>query len=427
MADQSYTSLEEQFRQDRMLGRAKRRRRCLKVILPSVLILCILFGVRFLLREPPQEASPVEESALPAPGTASATISFVGDINLDRSMMDAFLVGTDYDFSPLFRRITTRLSAADLTVGNFEGFLSEADKTADHAYPPALLQALYGAGFDILQTANSYSIQNGIGGLNATKQGILAAGFDALGTWTSAEDRAENGVLIREVNGIRFAFLAFTKGLNNLRLPQGAEYCVNLLYKDYDTNYTELDKASIQAAVEQARSCSPDVIIAMVHWGSEYEQTVAKSQKDAAKLLFESGVHVIIGSHSHFVGPMELTDRELSPGSGGNFIAYSLGDFISVADNSAAHSGCVLSLDFRKNGNDVTIHQVQYTPTYSASPSEELGIKGYELLDTPDAIRFYEDGYYDRVSEKLYGLLVSEVQKMQEQTGLGASQAKNKG
>ncbi len=104
MADQSYTSLEEQFRQDRMLGRAKRRRRCLKVILPSVLILCILFGARFLLREPPQEASPVEESALPAPGTASATISFVGDINLDRSMMDAFLVGTDYDFS-LRRRL----------------------------------------------------------------------------------------------------------------------------------------------------------------------------------------------------------------------------------------------------------------------------------------------------------------------------------
>ena len=416
MADHSYISLEDQLRQDRKRSNAQRRRRRLKRILPPLLLVCVLLGVWLSQRKPPQ-TEPTAETVLPAPGTAAASINFVGDINLDQTMMSSFLSGGDYDFSPLFRRLTPRLSAADLTVGNFEGTLVEAGSVADHAYPPALLTALYGAGFDILQTANSYSIQNGISGLKATKQGILEAGFDTLGTWTSAEDRAENGVLIREVNGIRFAFLAFTKGLNNLRLPQGTEYCVNLLYKDYDTNHTELDRASIQAAVEQARACSPDVIIALVHWGSEYEQSVAQSQKDAAKLLFESGVHVIIGSHSHFVGPMELRNREIS--SGGNFIAYSLGDFVSVADDSTAHNGCVLSLDFQKQGSSVTIRQAQYTPTYSAVPSEELGTTGYELLDTMDAIRFYEDGYYDRVSEQLYTQLVSSVEKMQEQTGLG--------
>ena len=174
MADHSYISLEDQLRQDRKRSNAQRRRRRLKRILPPLLLVCVLLGVWLSQRKPPQ-TEPTAETVLPAPGTAAASINFVGDINLDQTMMSSFLSGGDYDFSPLFRRLTPRLSAADLTVGNFEGTLVEAGSVADHAYPPALLTALYGAGFDILQTANSYSIQNGISGLKATKQGILRA------------------------------------------------------------------------------------------------------------------------------------------------------------------------------------------------------------------------------------------------------------
>ena len=250
MPEPYLNNLEEQLRQDRRLGKARRRKRRLRKLVPLLLLLILAVGLFLLLRKPKEDAPAQTEPA--APGSSVTTISFVGDICLDAPMLERFRSGSDYDFTPLFRRIVPRLAASDLTVGNLEGNITEGDTGSDHCYPPALLRALYSAGFDILQTANSYSIQNGITGLSVTKQAIEAAGMDVLGTWSSVQDRQEHGVLIREVNGLRIAFLAFTKGMNNLRLPVGAEYCVNLLYTDYDTNYSKIDRASITAATSSA-------------------------------------------------------------------------------------------------------------------------------------------------------------------------------
>lgn len=412
--------LEEQLRQDRRLGNARRRKRRLRRLLPIALLLILVLGLYLLLRNSGGDAE--DSTERPAPGSSSVTLSFVGDICLNEEMLQSFRVGADYDFSPLLRRIVPRLAAADLTVGNLEGNVVSNDEVTSYAYPPALLQALYDVGFDVLQTSNSYSIQNGIAGLSATKQIIREAGMEPLGTWDSQEDREQNGVLIREINGIRIAFLAFTKGMNNLRLPAGAEYCVNLLYSDYDTNYSKIARSAIANCVEEAKAKSPDLIVAMVHWGSEYDKEITDSQSSIAKLLFDSGVSLIIGSHSHLVGPMELKNRTVSP-FGGSFVAYSLGDFISVGASSAARSGCVLSITVQKHDGSVRITNVEYAPTYSAAPDEEYGTTEYELLDTLDTISFYESGYYDRVSEDLYERLQSAVARMKEQTGLGDMQA----
>lgn len=422
MPDPYINDLEEQLRQDRRLGKARRRKRRLRRLIPVLLIVILLAGL-YLLIWGKSEAEEATTETL-APDTLSATLNFVGDISLDDEMLEAFRTENGYDFNPLFRRIVPRLISADLTVGNLEGNITPADSVGAHNYPSALLSALYAAGFDILQTANSYSIQNGITGLSATKQAIEGAGMNALGTWSSEDDRKSNGVLIREVNGIRIAFLGFTKGVNNLRVPAGAEYCVNLLYSDYDTNYSKIARSAITSAVEEAKLWAPDVIVVMVHWGSEYDKETADSQKEIAKLLFSSGANLIIGSHSHHVGRMELYSRDIRS-MGGNFIAYSLGDFVSTADNSASRNGCVLSVNIVKDGDGVRIRELQYAPTYSAAPSQELGTTDYEVLDTLGAINFYRDGYYDRVSDKLYDKLLSAVENMKEQTELAEALAEN--
>ena len=412
--------LEEQLRQDRRLGKARRRKRLLRRLLPPLLLLLLVVGLFLLLRKDSDDPASETESAVH--GSSSVTISFVGDICLDRDMLQSFRVGADYDFSPLLRRIVTRLAAADLTVGNLEGNVVGNDEIEDNAYPPALLQALYDVGFDVLQTSISFSIQNGMTGLSATKQAIREAGIDPLGTWDSREDREQNGVLIREVNGLRIAFLAYTKGMNNLRLPAGSDYCVNLLYTDYDTNYSTVARTAIANTVEEAKAKNPDLIVALVHWGSEYDKEITDSQRSIAKLLFDSGVNLIVGSHSHLVGPMELKNRVLSP-FGGSFIAYSLGDFISSAESSSARNGCILSVTVSKNDDGFRITGLEYAPTYTAAPNEDYGTSAYEVLDTLDAIAFYESGYYDRVSQTLYEKLVSAVEKMKEQTGLAEMQA----
>lgn len=416
MPDYSANNLEEQLRQDRRLGKTRRRKRRLRKLLPLLIILVLAAGIFLLVHFTGDEEETEVPSTL-APGSSVVTLNFVGDISLDEAMLKSFQTGSSYDFTPLLQRIIPRLASADLTVGNLEGNVVGNDSVSDHNYPGALLRDLYAAGFDILQTSNSYSIQNGIAGLAETKQAIQDAGMDALGTWVSEADRSENGVLIREVNGMRIAFLAFTKGMNNLRLPTGTDYCVNLLYTDYDTNYSKIARTAIASAVAEAKLLEPDLIVAMVHWGSEYDKDVADSQKEIAKLLFENGVNLIVGSHSHYVGTMELKNRNVSF-SGGSFIAYSLGDFISTADTSTARNGCVLSVTICKDGDGTRITDLHYAPTYSAAPSDDLGTRSYEVLDTQDAISFYKNGYYDRVSDKLYEKLVSAVEKMKEQTGL---------
>lgn len=420
MPDPYINDLEQQLRQDRRLGKARRRKRRLRRIIPLLLALLLAVGLFFLLRGPREEP---EETETAPTGGGAATLNFVGDISLSADMLRHFQTGSDYDFTPLLKRVVPRLAAADLTVGNLEGNITQGE-VSDHNYPQALLRDLYAAGFDVLQTANSYSIQNGITGLETTKQAIEAAGMDALGTWSSEKDRSEHGVLIREVNGLRIGFISFTKGMNNLRLPAGADYCVNLLYTDYDTNYSKIARSAIVAAVEEAKLQGPDVLIAMVHWGSEYDQQIADSQKEIAKLLFDNGVNLIIGSHSHYVGAMELNARRLSS-FGGGFIAYSLGDFVSMADMSASRNGCVLSVTILKDAEGVRITKLEYAPTYSAAPSESLGTTAYEVLDTLGAIDFYRSGFYDRVSEALYERLVSAVETMREQTGLPDNLAKN--
>ncbi|MBO4419706.1 MAG: CapA family protein [Oscillospiraceae bacterium] len=410
-------NLEEQLRQDRREDNARRRKRRFHRFFPLLLILLLFAAAIFLFLFGKDEPAPAATTEAPAPGSSVATLNFVGDISLDESMIDCFRTESGFDFTPLFRRIVPRLAPADLTVGNLEGNITGSNGVSDYNYPPALLQALYDAGFDILETANSFTIQNGITGLTATKQAIQAAGMDALGTWSSQEDRKENGVLIRDVNGIRIAFLSFTKGMNNLRLPEGAEYCVNLLYSDYDTNYSKIARSAIAAAVEEARMMSPDIIIAMVHWGSEYDRQVTESQEEIAELLFDSGVHLVIGAHSHYVGPMELKNKRLTP-TGGNFVAYSLGDFVSASYNASARNGCILSLTVQKDRDGTRITDLTYVPTYSAAPSESLEIRDCEVLDTLGAISFYKQGYYDRVSDKLYEQLVSALEEMKKQTGM---------
>ena len=203
-------NLEEQLRQDRRLGNTRRRKRRLRLLLPLLLVILLTVTAVYLLFSGNDKQEPVHTTEAPTIVSSTVSLSFVGDISLDKAAIDSFRTESGYDFTDLFRRIVPRLAPADLTIGNLEGNVTNAGDTADHCYPPALLQALYAAGFDILQTSNSFTIQNGITGLTATKQAIQAAGMDALGTWVSQEDREENGVLIREVNGIRIAFLSFT-------------------------------------------------------------------------------------------------------------------------------------------------------------------------------------------------------------------------
>ncbi len=339
----------------------------------------------------------------PTEGESVITICAVGDIFLTEDMLsDARQFNGGYDFSSQFSHCYSAISSADIAIGNFEGNFTASSYGAG-SYPDALASTLADAGFDILQTANSYSIQGGLSGLIRTKDVIESAGMKALGTYADAKERKEEQVLLLEVDDVRVAFVAFTKGFGGMALPENADYSTNVLYSDYTTNYEKVDTEGILEVLKAAQKLSPDIIIASVHWGSENVKDISRSQEQITELMLENGVDVILGSHSHLIGSVEQRHIKLADGSRNDaVIAYSLGDF-SAAEAGEYNMSIILNLEITRNHatGEARITHVGYIPIAGVDLGSDEQDR-YAVLNVDNAIDLYESNYYDRVSNSVY-------------------------
>lgn len=354
-------------------------------------------------------------------GTGVATLSAVGDIYLTDSMLkDARTPEGSFDFSSQFEDVVVPLYQSDIAIGNFEGnFTGNSFGRENGSYPDALADALYNAGFDILQTANSYSIFNGISGLERTKAVIEGAQMKPLGTCINSDDREQNQVLLKEVQGIRIAFVAFTKGVGGLIIPEDTDCSVNLLYKDYTSGYSEIDRDGIEKVLNQARGLNPDIIVAALHWGSENIEEISPSQEEIAEFLMERGVDVILGSHSHLVAPIERPVVTTKYGEEKQcLVAYSLGDFCAV-EADGCNTSLILTVEFtkdRKTGRTV-ISQADYIPVSAIDCGKAVSDR-FRVVNSRDALERYEENYFDRITEEQYEKIKNDLEKLQEKVHL---------
>lgn len=329
-----------------------------------------------------------------------------GDLNVTDKSVAAGLTDSGYDYSSIFLDVMPVLSGSDLTLLNFEGNLcGEPYGNTYSSAPQEMVQALRDAGVDILQTANSKTITGGLLGMSATINGIRAAGMESLGSYASnAEFERYGGYIIREIQGIRVALVAFTKGMDGRGLPEGSENCVNLLYTDYASTYQKVDESRIVSILRAAKAQKPDVIIAMLHWGSEFNDQISTTQKKITTLLQNEGVDAIIGTHPHYVQKMTLDKTT------GQFIAYSLGDFFGDAEKAGTNYSVLLDLEITKNGTtgEVKITDYSYTPIYTAY--EESGAR---ILRIKEAMTAYEKGSLGRVSQETYEKMKSALERIE--------------
>ncbi len=353
---------------------------------------------------------------------STATITAVGDIMVyDSQIADALQDDGTYDFSHSLAGVANYLSAADLTIGNLEANFCGGTYSGYPNFnaPEALASDLAEVGFDILQTANTYSIQNGLAGLTSTIKYVTEAGMDAVGTYYTESAKEDNaGVLIREVNGIKFAFIAYTKGVNNMYLPTGSEYCVDVLYTDYYSNYSQVNSSAILESINAAKALEADVIVALVHWGSEYDLEPSSTQEQIAELMFVNGVDVIIGSHTHIVGGMQTRKVTTTDGEEKEvFLAYSLGNFLSSMTADNTQDSVILNLEFTKDSDGVTtISNAEYVPVYICDNGESADER-YVILDTYAEIDRYVGGAADCVSDGVYNALKAQLDSLHANAG----------
>ena len=401
--------VERQIRKQKALAQ-QRRKKTLAMLLVIALMILGGVGLFFLLRAEEKETPPQEQATgvINEVSEDATVIHLVaaGDVNVSDNIVGSG--GSDYDYTNTFLDIAHLLAEGDITVVNFEGNLIGAPYgSATHSAPQNLLNQLSNCGVDLVQLANSYAINQGISGLQATIRGVKEAGMEPLGVYADEKAyKSEKGYTIREVQGIRIAFVAFTKGMDGMSLPQGSENCVNVLYKDYDSTYQTVDQDKINKILDAVEAEKPDLTVAMLHWGSEYNDNVSKTQETIVDLLKNRGVDAILGTHPHYVQEMSY-DPET-----GFFVAYSLGDLLSDGKRSGTEYSVILNLEIAKQNGMTKIMGYSFIPIFTVAERGKP-LRSVRIAETMSA---YENNYLLRVQDSTYESMTYALERIEART-----------
>lgn len=411
--DEEMRKRQERRKQQQAKRAAERRRMKRMLILAALVLAACGAGIVYLVgnsapaqdtvQQTQKETKPVETTKPQSPifedPITTIHIKAAGDLNVTNTVVDSGLSINGYDFSGVFKDVSAILSDADLTVMNFEGNIcGEPYGTATTSAPTQLLTALRGCGVDLLQMANSCAINNGLNGLTTTLQAIRAAGMEPVGAYSSdAEFNLSKGYTITEIQGIRVAFVAFTKGLGGRGMPAGNENLVNLLYTDYATEYKKVDKDRIEKILKNVETEDPDLTVALVHWGSEFSEFSEKNsatQNSIISLMKKRGVDVILGTHPHVVHPIEFDE------AAGTLVAYSLGDFFGEADRGATNYSIILDVEITKDAAAGTtkVTGYSYTPIYTVKENECVD-RDHRVVRIDKAIEAWSGNYLDKITD----------------------------
>ena len=421
----------ERRRQKREEAKRRQRKRKTRTLILTAVALVVLVGCGVVISKLASGESTKPVSALTATeatqaATTAATeetqagrrtqnpitkihIRAVGDLNITNASVDAGITASGYDYTRAFRDVAAELADADVTVMNIEGnFCGEPYGSETASAPTELLSYLKSAGVDLVQMANSYSVYNGLIGLNSSLNNIRAAGIEPLGAYGNVGDfNKTGGYTICDIQGIKVAFVAFTKGVGGMGMPAGSEECVNLLYTDYDSNYTTVNRKGITSILSKVASEKPDLTVAMLHWGSENNDQISKTQTQIVDLMQKNGVDVIIGTHPHLVQQIELNERT------GSLVAYSLGDFFGDATLGGSNYSIILDIEVTKDADLKTtkVTNFSYIPIYTTKEAEGDGYR--RVVRTQEAMYAYENNYVDKVTADCYTAMKKSLERIE--------------
>jgi poly-gamma-glutamate synthesis protein (capsule biosynthesis protein) len=201
--------------------------------------------------------------------------------------------------------------------------------------PDELAYDIKNTGFKILVMANNHCYDRGKYGFQRTLAIIDSIGIPHLGTYKDSIQRSRNYPFITDKKGIRIALLNYTYGTNGL-VPE----------KPNIVNY--ISKRTIADDLVKAKSLKADYIIAVMHWGKEYELKPNKEQIDLAKFLVKHGCDAIIGSHPHVVQTFEIIYPDTTDSTHFIPVFYSLGNLISNQRDRYRDGGAIFKLTLEK-------------------------------------------------------------------------------
>jgi len=323
----------------------------------------------------PTETTPPGEVYL----LSSATIGVTGDIMGHGPVLNSVLnENGEYDFSECFRYVAPLFKSYDLMVANLEVTMGGTEAGEYRGYPTfncpdSIVDALKGAGIDMVTTATNHSYDTGTQGFHRTQEVLSQKGMLYIGTRPS-EDAPK--YIVQDLNGIKVGMACYTyeheqatgpeKNLNGIKMSNEDAPLINSFnYRNIDAFYSE-----VESVIADMKNDGAQVVIFYMHWGNEYEQTASNTQKKMSQQLSNRGVDVIVGGHPHVVQPMAVLNGEngnktLCFYSTGNCISNQRRYEINRSPNGHTEDGIIFSFQLSSwSDGTVTITDVAATPLW---------------------------------------------------------------
>lgn len=333
------------------------------------------------------------------------SITAIGDIMMHEwQIQRCYDKNTDsFDNLEAFTYIEPYLSSSDYTIGNLETTLAgryqgaTSDALGYSGYPrfnapEILVDNLKKVGIDMLGTANNHSMDSNINGVYATLDYLDSRSIPHVGT--ARNEAEQNQLCLIDVNGIKIGFCAYTYDTNGIPVPDSASYGVNTLHWYSNESIDEMCDE-----VHRLRDAGADLVMPMVHFGTEYQDQPDKNQYAVVDRLFEAGADIIIGGHPHVVEPMEIrtiTNEDGTTRTG--YVIYSLGNFISsqkYENGIMKDIGVIMDVDLVKDEEGTRVEGLHFAPTYVYWNEDVIGVVPViEAYDNPTQYSFLSD--YDR-------------------------------
>ena len=265
---------------------------------------------------------------------------------------------TKYDYTPSFCYVASRFRNADLSIVNLETTLSEDGPYCGYPCfksPAEVVDAMRDMGIDVAALANNHCCDRGADGIKSTAEILDKQEIAHVGVYRDSVDYKKNNILYIKRCGISFAIVNYTYGTNGIHVPKGM--VVN-----------HLDSVAMKRDLASINHDSVDCVIAVVHWGNEYERQPNREQRRMADFMRRSGVDIILGSHPHVVQPFEVDDKGVT--------LYSLGNFVSNQRTRYRDGGLIATIEVvaveRGEGDTLIDRKIKYdldiTPVWVLLP-----------------------------------------------------------
>ena len=325
-----------------------------------------------------------------------------------------------YDFHENFEYVKPWLKQADLVLGDFEGTVNKDHYLAGYPLfnaPGEVMDAIKDAGYQVLDLAHNHILDSQIEGVVSTADAIEKAGMTPVGVYTH-ESRDKAPLVIKEINGIKVAILAYSYGFNGIEQSISQE--------DYNRYLSDLDEDKMKAEIERAEK-EADITIIMPQMGVEYQIEPTEEQKKLYHKMIDWGADIIFGGHPHVVEPAETVEKDGDK----KLIIYSMGNFISnqrietmqdVENAKWTERGVLMDVTIKKKSGKTTIETAQAHPSWvSRTPKGGYSPEGYPLYlyQTYILEDFIEGGKYrSQLDEATKERIDTAYKEMNEHVGL---------